>query len=190
MLLRKEKRMGYKILDSAQPQDRDPDVNVSIVALLFNSSSIAGSDRPLPVLRLSSCYTLKSGFSPGSVIPNNEQMKQLNPGSFFRAKLGNWLVSGVHYRSANTTDRGQSMVPFSLVPGKMRERQDDESLVSSYLGVLFWVCVLLLFLGGIRVTEVFCFFLMFFTWQDKKLIRIISVSKLFKSLFNTWNMKL
>ena len=81
MLHRKEKRIGYKILDAGQPQDREPDMNVRIVEHLFISSSVGGSDRTLPVLRLSSFYPLKSGCRPWVVVPKYEQMKQLNWGA-------------------------------------------------------------------------------------------------------------
>lgn len=44
--------MGYKIPDSAWPQDREPGVNVRIVRLLFISSSVGGSDRTLPTFNI------------------------------------------------------------------------------------------------------------------------------------------
>lgn len=50
MLHKKGKNMGYKISDSIQPQDREPDVNVRTVGHLSISSSVGRSDRTPPVI--------------------------------------------------------------------------------------------------------------------------------------------
>lgn len=84
----KAKRPGYNISHSGQPQDREPEVNVSLAGLLFIASSVGGSDRTDPMPRVPSLYTLESGCGPGSGT-SNQSVKQLG---FARAKPGNLRV--------------------------------------------------------------------------------------------------